>query len=524
MQEAAEFLLSFFTKWRTWIFVLSISVAIGLLNIYLGGKFEATFALLVGTVVVCVSFLSPRASLYTLLFVGLAVEEGKLPYSWTRDIPYHYNLNNAFAGLQGLPMTPLELHLLCLIASLAVRSVIFREKWVPIVASKPLLAYFLGLVFFVSLGLMNNGVPLVALWEVRGIAYLFVLAVLIPQIIRTREQLTYAVWAMILAICFRALEVSFHFWQANFSVAQSAGFGSHDDAGFFAVMIAFGAAMWALRVGDTKQRGVLTSATVLFFLAMIGADRRTAYPILVTSLLLIPLMMPREIQRKLVKLSWKLGIVFILYLAVFWNSNSDHIFVSPVRSLREGIAWDDESAAGESYGSNLYRKVENYALFRMFALRPLLGTGYGVPIEYATPIPVQWYLGFYIPHNQVLGVTVKGGLVGFLLFINFYLSMISAATVLFWKLKSDRYLQSVLVLVLAAIVGHLIFASFDLVLCWYRPNVLIGALFGITSTISILQKSMNESDGSEAEPPEKGNFNHPAQWLLGTRGQTQSPA
>jgi O-antigen ligase len=507
-----------------WLLIILTSISIGVLNISLDGDLQTTLALIFIVLFVGLSILRPSVSMYVLVFLALAIEQKIWEYGWTKDIPYHRNLNSLFTSLKSLSINPMELHLLCIIAGLLIRFVITREKWVPVLEWKSVLLYFVSTIFFVGLGLMRGGVLLPALWEVRGIGYLLALMALVPQIIRTREQINHVIWAMVAGVLFRAIEVTYHYSEADFTLTGSVeGWGSHEDAGFFATMLVFTFAFWFLKVVDTKQKIVLSIVSVLFVLAIIGGGRRSTYPILAASLLLIVFLMPREFQKRMLKVMWKLGLVFALYLGIFWNSHSDNILLEPVQSIREGVGWDEEAEAGGSYSSNLYRKIENYDLLRMIRLRPIIGTGYGMLIDYTLPVPIAWDLGFYIPHNQILAVPVKTGVVGFVIFVNFYLSIVGGIASAFVRLKEDKYLHAVLVLISAAIVSHLVFSFFDIMLTYYRTNIFTGVLFGITSTIIAIERAQAKAEASPMSPQAKGNsFSTPSGWLLGTGTREES--
>jgi O-antigen ligase len=502
-----------------WMAIALISVAIGLLYVRSYGSITTTLTIIFVILFVGISILRPSISLYVFVFLGIAVEQAQLPYAWTLDIPYHQNLNSQFPSLRALSINPVELHLLCITAGVLLRRVVVRERWTPIIVGKPLLLYFCSIVFFVMLGLWRGGATLPALWEVRGIGYLMLLTVLVPQVVRTRDQVRNFIWACIAGVTFRALEVTTHFVMAGFSIEGTAGgFGSHEDAGMFATLLVLAITLWFLKVSDTKQRVVVSLASVLYVLAIIGAGRRSAYAIVIASLILLPLMLPRDVQKKVLRFLWKAGIVFGIYLAVFWNTTSENILLTPVQSIRQGFAGDDPAQAGERYLSNLFRKVENYDLHAMFRDRPLLGTGYGMLIDYRMPIPVGWELGFYIPHNQILSVPAKTGIVGLIIFLNFYLAVIASISAGFHRLRDDKYLQAVLVLVGVSVVCHLIFSYFDIILTYYRPNIFTGSLLGVASAVLALKTT--ESKPDVVQPPPIATYNQfvtPDRWLEGAK-------
>jgi hypothetical protein len=101
-----------------------------------------------------------------------------------------------------------------------------------------------------------------------------------------------------------------------------------------------------------------------------------------------------------------------LYLAVFWNRSGG--LAEPARSVRSVFQPDDRD-----YSSNLYRDQENANLRYTIGLSPLVGIGFGKPMEINTPIVdlrEQWSLQFHMPHNNMLWLWMRMGIIGFVLF------------------------------------------------------------------------------------------------------------
>lgn len=486
--------LPFIERWGTtlwtWGGIILVSGIAGVLNVISQGDVLSILLLVSMALLIGLSLLRPALSLYFLVFLALAIEQIADYYSWTFDIPYHKNLNNVHPRFSGIAISPLELHLACIIVGMALRFSLLKEKPMPILVRAPLVFYASSIVFFVVYGILRGGSTLPAIWEVRGIFYLFALILLVPQLIRTREQVIAMLWTILAALTFRAIEVSFHFISAGFTLGGSStgGWGNHEDAGFQATFVVFVAGLYVLKLGSKKQKLILTLLMIPVLLAIVASDRRTVYPVFAASFLLIAVLLPGEFQKKIIRVGWKLGILFVIYVAVFWNSRSESILLMPVKNIREGLAGDDQEAAGESYSSNLYRRVENYDLYAMIKSQPILGHGYGVLLDYRMPVPVQWDLGFYIPHNQVLGVYAKTGSVGFLIFLMFYLSVSARIARGFGELDVGDYHRAILVLVGAAIINHVVYSFFDIMLTYYRNNVYLGILLGLAGVIIGLRR------------------------------------
>ncbi len=510
--------LPFIERWGTtlwtWGGVILVSGIAGALNVISQGDVLSILLLTGLALIIGLSLLRPTLSLYFLVFLALAVEQVADYYSWTFDIPYHKNMNNIHPRFSGIAINPLEIHIACMIVGMALRFSLLKEKPMPILVKAPLFLYGSSILFFVVYGIMRGGSMLPAIWEVRGIFYLLVLILLVPQLIRTREQVTAMVWTILAALTFRAIEVSFHFISAGFTIEGSTGgWGNHEDAGLQATFVVFVAGLYVLKQGSKKQKVVLTALMIPVLLAIVASDRRTVYPVFAASFTLLAVMMPGEFQKRVLRIGWKLGILFIIYVAVFWNSRSESIFLMPVKNIREGLAGEDQEAAGESYSSNLYRKVENYDLFSMIKSEPLLGHGYGVLLDYRMPVPVQWDLGFYIPHNQIVGVFAKTGAVGFLIFLLFYLSVSARVARGFGELDERDYHRAILVLVGAAIINHIVYSFFDIMLTYYRNNIYLGILLGLAGVIFGLRRQEMEQT-PEAAPAQEEVITPPVHQLL----------
>jgi len=505
--------LSFGKPALIWIGLGLGSLLIARLNLLFDGDVGAVITVIGVTLILGLSLLRPRISLYVLAFLALAIEQYPKEYGWTKDLYYHNNINNTFRALSGISVTPLEVHLLLIVAGLLLSFLMLKEPRVPPIAAKPLLFYSSGIVFFVLYGLFRGGEFLPALWEVRGIILLVLLMVSVPQLIRTEAHVAQMIWVVIAGLGFRAIEVVYHYANANFTfVGGEGGWGSHEDAGMLGILLVFTYAQRLHKIGQ-KQQLVLTLLVVPIIFAILAADRRTVYPVLFSALVLVGVLQPPDVQRKLMRTTLKAGIVFALYLGVFWNSRSDGIWVMPARSIREGIAGADEAGAEESFSSNLYREAENHDLARMTRERPLLGSGYGVKIDYYLPIPVGWEMGFYIPHNQLLGVFAKTGIVGFVIFILFYLSVLAEISYGFARLVKDKYLRAVLVFAGVALMNHLVYSFYDLALFHYRCNVFLGALLGVAATILAIE-SEHKKSAPPTTPMERKKYDTPAEWLL----------
>jgi hypothetical protein len=500
--------------WLGWVALVLMSIILATVNLVLYGNTTATIGLVGVVLFLGLTVLRPHISLVMFVFMGLAIEQFAKDYAWTKPITYFDNLGNIFAPLRGISTNPMEMVLALIIAGVVLRVIVLRTEFVPIIARKALFWYLGSLIFFLMYGLSRSGDFLPALWEVRGIFYMAALAIIVPQLIQTEAQVKQVVWAIILGVGFRALEISYHYMNAGFTfIGSEEGWGSHEDAGWWSVTIVVCIAMYTLKVRGV-QRWVLSMLMLPTLLAIVGSDRRTAYPVLGAALVFFIVVQSGEIQKKILRYAWKGAIVFVIYLGAFWNTTSESILFMPVRSIREGLGGADETQAGSSYESNLYREVENYNLALMAWNRPITGSGYGVKIDYVMPCPIMWDLGFYIAHNQVLGVPAKTGIIGLAIFLFFYFSVMSEIGFGIGTIVKNPYYKAVLVFAGAAVTNHLLYGFFDIILTYYRSNIFLGTLIGLAAAVIAIEKKNVETPKEKKQETPGYNVNERVRWLL----------
>jgi hypothetical protein len=103
-----------------------------------------------------------------------------------------------------------------------------------------------------------------------------------------------------------------------------------------------------------------------------------------------------------------------------------------------------------------------------------------------------------------LSVLAKTGIVGFCIFSLFYLSVIGEIARAFQKVYNNRYLQAVLTLAAAGVVGHLGWSFFDLVITYYRTNVYLGTMIGVSASILAIEARREKEMNAERQGPVVG--------------------
>jgi len=405
----------------------------------------------------------PRWSAFLLLGLAVGIEPNAVditkPLSSTL-----YEMPPRVAGFFPFTVHPLEVLLTLLAATLIVRG---RAAG----ASRPALPKVVWLlpVFMVmglGYGLASGGEANAAWHEVRGLVFgviAFVATIYVSS--STREE---AVRRTVLGgtLALAAVVLVRHFW---FVVYRDAGIPSeflyaHEDAIFLAIgfVASFLYILWPPK-GAERTPYLFHSAIVLF--AMMASGRRAAILALIVAIVILAWMLFRHRPWMVLAASVPMVIAGGMYLSVFWQQESG-VLAQPARAVRSQI---DPSARDASSDSYREREVVNVRF--TIEQEPLLGVGFGNPYELVEPLPLLdfWSLQFHTPHQNVLWLWLKMGILGIAAFLTAWVIAFRRAVVMA-RLTDPQ--KSVLPLALAAVLlMYLFFASVDLALVTTRGAV-----------------------------------------------------
>jgi O-antigen ligase len=185
-------------------------------------------------------------------------------------------------------------------------------------------------------------------------------------------------------------------------------------------------------------------------------------------------------------------IVIGVFLAAFWDHQSGLIgeLVRPFHSLYQPDSRD--------YLSNIYRQAEDANLLFTFKSSPLVGIGFGRPMFYAyqmADISYIYPLWNYIPHNTLLWIGMRMGVIGFITF--FGLLTIAVLTACRVALAGrDSFLTGVAIVAVAAIGMELAVGYLDLQLDSYRNLIFLGVVLGVIHRLPALAASDPKRSGA----------------------------
>lgn len=449
------------------------------------GKVIIVFGILYLLAFLILSVLRIDYSLYIIMFAIMIFDQFSIPglESFTQRVYFFSNLkeNPYLPYYDGAVLNPLEIHLLIILFGLFIRSAVLKDfslKRIPVFF--PFLIFVAAFVYSCVYGLKQGGDFLIVLWEVRALFYLILMYLIVPQIIRSKQQIYWLVWVIILGVTFKAFQAIFTFARIGFTTGGYETLTNHEDPVFIVTLFVLLVGFLVYKSWN-KQTVYLLLLTLPFLLAFYVAQRRAAYASCIVSFATFFVLLPGATRWKVFKSVLPILLGLVLYGAIFWNSNS--ILAGPVQVIKSGVVEPDKEEDLDDFYSNLYREYENYNLAVTVRNNPVLGVGFGN--KYEQPIklvPIPFSLRDYIPHNEIYWVIVKMGAVGFFAFWFFFNSVASKGVQIFTRVR-DPYLKAIAIFVILAIINQMVVSYFDLQLTYYRNMVYLGTLMGLLPAI-----------------------------------------
>jgi hypothetical protein len=345
-----------------------------------------------------------------------------------------------------------------------------------------------------AFGMASGGSLKPALWQVRPYVHLVAIALLVPQVLRTLDDLKLAVYALNAAILLKACWVIGIFVFA--AGAEFTGWRElvgHEDSVFFAASIFFAVSVFAYDK-DIRVRAATTAVSLVLVAALVLNLRRAAYVALALNLLLLPAFLHGRRRLAAGMLAAFAGTAAV-YLSLFWNAvGSLGVPATKIRSILT-------PGEGLDASSNVYRVSENLNLWAMVRDHPF-GTGFGIPFREIYPMAdISDHLPYwdYDPHNMVFGLWMFLGFPGFVVFLCFYANCIVSAGYLI-RSTACPFRRSAAVFCLTALVSGLIVTALDMFVWTQRGALFLGGVVGLLAALAVEQQrgSVASTTGSHA--------------------------
>ena len=426
----------------------------------------------------------PIRGVYVLVAAAVVIEIFPLGFqdSLTDVIPFFMNLNNS--GIDGLSITPAEIVMAVALIGWWANYAAYPEK-VLLPRGRIVVAYSLYMVVVLLAeirGMLGGGTFNISLWELRPQVYGFILFLLTASLVRERRQLLWLGGIMLVGTSFKAVLGSYRYlFTLNRQIGNFDSILGHEGSFFLALfLVAVACALIWYRRRVLIVPLLLITPIVLF--ALLENRRRVGILALVVALIVVVLLgiaFEKTVRVRVAIVSAIIALSYGAFIAMNWNKTDGLAgqLVRPVSSVFQPDSRD--------FSSNLYRQNENANLQYAFNQNRLLGVGFGSPMPVIFPLAdiSQLYPFWqYIPHNTLLWIGMRMGLIGFMTFFAL-IGMAILEGVHQASIREDPLLRTTAVFALAAIAAQLIVAYGDLQLENYRNMIFMGTMVGLIDAL-----------------------------------------
>lgn len=460
--------------------------------------------LLVACFAVAVAFLAGGGPLWLVTAAVVAAVIAVRPviglYFATATLGLDTNLNSpfepfgiVFKTIPGLTVTPLELLVIwTLVCALAQA---MRQGSPPFPQTRLLATLVLFLVLLllaVEQGTSRGGDFIIALWEIRAILLVLPMMLTASVLIREREDLKTLAKLLLVVLGVMTFEMGWRYIQyvrpGQFSGGLEIAYG-HETSVLVGLLVVFAAA-WTLWGPHRKQRLIALATAVVSFVILMTMRRRAGLIAAETGLLVIAVYFLLKVPKRFLMYAPLALLVTVVYFAAFWNNPNS--LGQPVRSFR--TVFDSGSLNNRDRTSDEYRRVETLNVWWNIQAHPVDGIGFGVP--YAKPAPFPdltsfWPFWPYVPHNTVLWLWMKAGVLPFIVFwclLGFGIQQAAAAA----KRTNDPLVLVAAIGISAYIVMAVLFSYVDLGLMNPRVMTMLGLSLGLLTVVDRLSRREQE--------------------------------
>jgi O-antigen ligase len=415
-----------------------------------------------------------RPHLGPVFLLGAAIiidQDGQTPAAipLTQSTPY-------FTGIGPGHLEGADLLLLLVAFVYLVRGKEWGPRWRPRSHMSLAMGIVLGAVLLgVAVGQLHGGALRVSLMEARPYIYLAASYFLTAVMIRHRRAIRAMHWTIVLAGLFKAVQGIYVYFGHRHDYPRPESFIGHEASYFFLVYFMLTAALWLFSQRGTLRTVATWGLPLVFFCNLVN-DRRAAWLMLAGALLTFVVTAYKAApgrRRLLGRCLIGAVLVSVVYFPVFWNQ--DGSIAQPARAVRSQI-----NPSARDASSDIYRVQENANLKLNIKQGGLLGKGFGVKIDYALPITdissIDALIA-YIPHNDVLDVIMRMGVLGG---IGMWF-LIGAGIIAGCRLARirDRELAVVGAVTAASLVAYALMGAVDQGFFMFRIAFITGALLGM---------------------------------------------
>ncbi len=400
----------------------------------------------------------------------------------------------------GVLISPVELVLLSASLGLGVRLLFDEETdFTPGELMLPLAMFLLTISLGVGIGLAR-GADMVALrTETRGLYALPAVYLLATHFIRDRQQLWTLLWVFIISVNIMSIESTYRYFTYirdgyNLNVHPDLAFG-HENALFCAaaIVLLIGRLVWSKNIwGEWRSLALI----MLPIIAILVMRRRAGMVALDAGLILLCVVLLKDNFRQFLIAVPIAALGAGALLALTWNQPGGSGQFA--RSFQTVTDTGTQTSRDES--SDDYRENEGTNVRLNIQSQPITGLGFGKP--YAHYIPVADLRGFwpmwqYIPHNSVMWIWMKGGVLAFIAMLALLGTAMFRSMQLMQVMKNDS-MKPVAFGLCAMIMMFTMFAYVDLGFASGRALIFFGMALGCIGGLARVMQSHPDDESAAA--------------------------
>ena len=395
-----------------------------------------------------------------------------------------------FHGLGSFHLEPADLLLIVVLLVYLLRSSGDESRWWPRShVTFGMVGLVLALLIGEAVGLSHHGQLRESFTELRPFFYLVFTYVLTSVLIRTHSAVQAMLWTIVGAEAIKSIQALYLFAVTRSFHPHPESLLAHEEAMFFSLFFFMVLGLWLFGLRG-RLRTVATSLLPLVFAADLVNDRRTAWLILAFGLIvmLVVTYVVRPDRRRLIRrIAGVIAVLSAVYFPAFWNCSGS--LGQPASGLRSAIGQPD----ARDVLSDDYRVQENANLELNLKNAGPLGVGFGVQIIYALPMPglvdkVDPAI-LYVPHNGVLYILMRMGLIGGVAFW----ALVGAAIIAGCRLARcpDPRLAMIGALSAAVVFGWTLEGATDQGFVLSRVTFTVGCMLGLAEAAKRIYASQH---------------------------------
>ena len=446
--------------------------------------------------IVCLALLwrFPTLAVFTLFFVSTMIEV--FPVGFVSTIPNLLPVwrNLTSMGIAPIPVSPVELLMLTGLAIQFIQGRLRRQDRAP---ASPVLRLYGVYILIVLIGgvhgMLQGATSNTALQEIRTQVYGAGALCVTIRLMRSRDDFERLGWLIIIGTGLKGLEGTWLYLTSVHGYYNE--LLAHEEALFFPAYYIFLLLMFIFG-GARRQKRVGLLLLPCVIVADVSNNRRSSTALLVVALVILVIIIYTVLveRRKRILRVVSCVIVFLtLYAGAFWNSHTG--IAQPVQAIKSQFAPDSRDAL-----SNLYRVQEDKNLLAAIQSHLIAGQGYGLPLINVSGIidltDIAPLIRF-MPHNSVLWVWWRVGLIGFVLFwMTVGWTIVRNCFVI--RATSDPYIRrwATFAVCVAGILP--LFGWLDMGLHWYRTAIYCWTVLGVAEVLgrSVVAASRSDTTGA----------------------------